>query len=268
VPLAACFDASWTDDSILVVTGFLSSVKLLADFEKRWAKLLADAGVPYFRMAEFAHSTGVFKDWKGNEGRRRAFLIKAIDIICEHVWVSIAAGVVLPAWQQCNQRYRLDEEDFRPYALCGWTCVDHVRLWCRAQRRPYQLGDVLLVFEHGDPDQGQLRRRVLKDFGQPIEIREKIPTAGSRPLGALQAADFAAWNVRNVMLKYEGLEVFRKDFDALINRVPHSGYHAHFSMNANLPDSKLVHIRNDFSPASMDPSLVRFCKDYGVPSRP
>jgi hypothetical protein len=267
VPLSAYFDESWTDGTVLVVSGFLSSEQLWLKFEKKWNKLLADSGLKFFRMVDFAQSKGEFKDWKGKEDKRKKFLEKAIEIIAKHTWASFAAGVILKDWDEGNRLFKLKEQKLRPYSLCGWACVDHIYKWCAAQTRPYPWNQVLLIFEDGAPKQGDLDDRVKLDFNTKIQFVEKIPKNGNTPLGALQAADFSAWHLRNVFLKYEAgeLQEFRRDFEALFSRVQFRGNHAYFSMSLPTNKSSLMRITDESN--SGEVSLTRFCKDYGIPRR-
>ncbi len=57
-------DASGKErDPILVVGGFVASVDSWLQFDDTWNVSLADFGIQYFHMKEFAHSTGQFKGW-------------------------------------------------------------------------------------------------------------------------------------------------------------------------------------------------------------
>ena len=64
--MLAAFDASGnkTDQTILLVAGFVSSVEQWMDFDRDWRKRLEDDGIEYFHATEFAHSRGAFEGWK------------------------------------------------------------------------------------------------------------------------------------------------------------------------------------------------------------
>jgi hypothetical protein len=274
VALSAYFDESFNEEDIgppiMVVAGFLSPEKLwLNEFEPRWAKLLKKFDIPYFRMEEFAHFKGPFTGWEKREDARREFLGKAIKIIGKTTIGSFATGVLIKDWERCNQHYELEEQLFRPYPLCGWACMDNVYRWCRRQRRPYPRNQVMFFFEFGGPDQGDLIKVADRSFHVIPQTPRKIPQDGSPPLGALQAADFASWHVRNVLLKHNmgTLEQFRTDFDLLFSQFPNLA-HVSFSMDISPPEpdmSKKVRITDDSN--SGMPSLIRFCADYHIPPR-
>ena len=277
--LAFYGDASWNEADVgppvMVVAGFLATLKQWSDFEKQWTSMLARFGVRYFRMTDFAHFRGPFKDWRVPEADRRALLQGAIAIISKFTWASFGAGVLLEDWELCNRQYRMEEEGFLPYPLCAWACIDHVRLWCigkNRSRRPYPFEDVAFVFEYGDPEQGHLKRLAKRDFNKILCFGNKLPMDGGAPIGAFQAADFAAWHIRNVMGKFEAgkLDRFRHDFELLFSKVDWKDHHADFSMKRPVerPTSNLYRVTNDDARWNEEPSLIRFCQDYGnIPHR-
>jgi len=279
VPLTFYGDASWNEADVgppvMVVSGFLTSAKRWCGFEKKWSKMLARFEIPYFRMTDFAQCTGPFKGWREREPDRRALIQSATAIISEFAWASFGAGLLTEDWKLCNQQYMMEEEGFFPYPLCGWTCIDHVRLWCNGQnraRKPYPFKDVVFFFERGDPHQGHLERLAYEDRGKIVHFEDKIPKDGAPPIGAFQAADFAAWHVRNVMGKFEAgkLDRFRTDFELLFANVEWQNHHADFSMTRaeDRPKHPLYRVTNDDASRNQEPSLIRFCQDYGkIPKR-
>jgi hypothetical protein len=56
---------------ILGIAGCLMAAELWRKVEKQWKNALQSEKLPYFHMREYAHSQGVFRDWKGDENRRR-----------------------------------------------------------------------------------------------------------------------------------------------------------------------------------------------------
>jgi hypothetical protein len=271
--LTAYFDASGAQHSgtELVVSGFVSTVDKWRRFEEKWQQMLDEANLPYFHMKEFAPSVGIFQSWKGKETKRRKFLAKLIDITVDHIEQSFAAGVLLRDWRTCNRLYRLKEENFEPYSLCGWTCIEEVYRYCDeiAERRD----QVFFMFEEGDTGQDKLQKRAKQDFGIKIRLGPKIPVPSmqyERPILPLQAADFASWHIRRVLeqLAIQGrvpLSTMRWDFGELFDRVRINNHHRHFAMTAAAPtktNSGLVRESLGI------PSLVKFCVEFGhVPAR-
>jgi hypothetical protein len=148
-------------------------------------------------------------------------------------------------------------------------------IWWQNLTPPRPLGHTLYFFEKGDPNQDDLRKRAEIDFGIEIQTPEAVPKdPAKRPLGALQAADFAVWNFRNVVRKKQAgiLDEYREDFKLLFSRVPSYPHHVHFSMDVyprRLRDDppELVSIRNE-DEKSDEASLVRFCQERKIPLRP
>jgi len=232
--------------------------------------MLDDAHVPYFHMREFAPSVGVFKSWKGNEKKRRKFLSELLNITVKYTEQSIAAGVLQRDWRNANRTYKLRENDFPPYSLCGQTCIKEGYYWCDERNHPRN--QVVFVFEDDDEDKGALIRRAKKDFGIKLEFGEKVSNPdlpNQLPMMPLQAADFASWHVRRVLdrLAREGSvprASVRYDFEELFSRVPYEGYHRYFSMTAAPPSpdepTELTVLKR---PLGL-PSLVRFCAEERI----
>ena len=205
-------DASGKEkDSLFCVGGALSTVELWCTFNERWQKALDDEGLPYFHMAEFAHSTGVFKiGWKDAELRRRHLVSALADIIldCVQFWVGVC--VFRRAYDKANKVYQLDEH-FRRYTICGLASVQIALKW----RRVHRLDDLPIryVFEKGDDHWGQLSDRIKADTGQ-------APIPEPKRTNPLQVADFAAYEVRKAYLGLDSelskvFEGFRKSFLAI-----------------------------------------------------
>jgi hypothetical protein len=128
--------------------------------------------------------------------------------------------------------------------------TNQVKQWCKEKDRNF--GAVRFVFEDGDKHKGHLAARLKRDFGVIAE------TAKKGDVRALEAADFAAWNIRKVLAQSElgPVRKLRRDFEELVSRV--SSYdHQHMSMTPKLTRSGMFRA----------PSLKRFCEEYGVPKR-
>src|SRR5258708_21790948 len=164
--------------------------------------MLDKAGIQYFHMTEFTSCTGQFASWKDrdckpDESRRRPCLQRLIDITVTYAEQSFAAGVLLRDWDRCNRLYELEEEEFLPYALCSWVCIDCVYGWCEAKN--YERSQALFILEDGDLDKGHLETRVKREFGIRLHFGGKTREPNGPSVLPLQAADFAAWHVRRLL---------------------------------------------------------------------
>ncbi len=95
IPVAiatAYFDES-DSPSACVVAGVASTVDRWVGLESEWRRMLDKYKISALHMKEFAHSTGEFKDWKGDEAKRRQFVERVIDIISRRCMACI--GIVI-----------------------------------------------------------------------------------------------------------------------------------------------------------------------------
>jgi len=261
--LTGYFDASGAPDqgTVLVVGGFISFEARWLQFETRWNKVLQQEGITCFHMNEFINCKGEFRRWKNKEKKRKRLLDALARIVVGTVVYNFGSVVVLDDWAKTNREYALAENDFQPYALAGWSCVQLVLDWCKGHG--YQTP--LFIFERGDKHQEELKRRVKKDFGVIIRTAPKKPDQkkpNELPVVQLQSADFAAWQMLNLMRRVEGRyniqrevkaalepwlwEVFRDSFAPIQNK------HKRFTLES---------IR------SREPTLIRLCREYEIPRR-
>lgn len=249
-------DASQDKDGriLIAVGGFLSFEQRWYGFERRWKEALKDAGIKIFHMSEFVSDSGEFAKWKGKQKKKRRFLAKLREIITDSVVYCFGSYAILDDWQQQNREFELARNDFQPYALCGWSTVDRIVRWCK--KFAYNPADVTFIFEHGDRYQDNLRHRVERDYGIIIQTEKK------GRLKQLESADFAAWQMRNLMV--QGMKHgFRRDqlerslepwifeeFKILFSQVQYD--HSYFSREVKGPRGS---------------SLDRLCKEYAIPPR-
>ena len=182
----AIFDGSGSpDDTVaLVVAGFVGKSEQWIELERDWKRCLEDFGVSALHMKDFAHSQGEFKNWNGEEDRRRRFLARLISIISVRVWHSFGSAVIMDDFRRVDAKYQLSEHS-RPYSLAGCSCLLHVRDWAKKWMKPTdQIG---LVFEDGDLDKGDLMRTAKKYFGVTPFFGPKSKNV------AFQAADLLAY---------------------------------------------------------------------------
>ncbi len=199
----AYFDVSGhpDDTDVLSVGGFVANAGQWTRFEKEWKKVLLDYGVSSLHMKQFAHSTGQYASWKGDEPRRRAFLGKLIAVIKKRVRHSFVCSVYMPDYRAVDSVNNIRSVR-SPFALAGCTCVRRVRDW--AMRKGFDPNELLFAFEDGDADQSNFAQSAFHDYGVNPVFMAKTQSV------AFQAAD---------LLAYEHLKANGKV-------VPHSGVYA------------------------------------------
>lgn len=182
----AYFDesGSQSDTNTVVIAGFVAKAEEWIRFEREWGKVLEMFGVSAMHMRVFAHSLGEYATWKGNEGKRRAFLSRLVRIIRRRVIHSFASAVLMKDYHEVNREYELSET-FSPYTIAGRNCVDKVVSW--AAREKIEQSKVAFVFESGASDSGQLLRRVETDLNIKCAF---VPKKESE---AFEAADLLAY---------------------------------------------------------------------------
>jgi hypothetical protein len=192
------FDAAGHENQECIsVAGFISSVSDWIAFDKAWRERLMTEGLTYFRMSEFAQSSGSFSEsaaW--SEIRRRRLFGDLLGIIQRHAYRKFGCSVTLVDFAKLSddmkRHYRLSG-----YALCGRTTAGHVRQWALEERLPN--APIAYIFEDGDKGKGNLIERMEKDaFPAPVfwpkkdGIRDGIERLGFTPL---QAADILAYEL-------------------------------------------------------------------------
>ena len=153
--------------------------------------MLTAFSVPYMRMADFAHSTGPFKLWKGDEPQRRKFLSTALEIIESQGCVSIACAVESAAFNK--RKSRLEPLFGNAYLFAARTAASMAEGYCEDRHLSLP---VEYIFEAGD-DRQDVLRQAMKSEGLPQPIfREKRATDNPlRSVLPLQAADFLAYEL-------------------------------------------------------------------------
>jgi hypothetical protein len=157
VMLTAYLDASMSQQGAQVITiaGFVSTETKWLKFEKSWNAILNKYEVPYLHMNEFACSTGVFKAWKGEEKRRRRFLIDLIRVAKKGVHKGFACSMLMKDFEELNQEFRLREHWGNEYAFIGMNVVTSIMNW---KNKQFPHAKIKYVFEDGDLGNEHLKR--------------------------------------------------------------------------------------------------------------
>jgi hypothetical protein len=210
----AYFDASGhpAGTDVLSVAGFVAHASQWTLFEKRWQKVLNRYGVSSLHMKDFAHSTGEYKAWKGDEKKRVAFLSSLIGVIKQTARHSFASSLYLPAYRTIDNAHQI-RAIRSPLAFAGCTVLQNARNWALETR--IDLSQMLFVFEDGDADKPNFFQSAVHDVGITPNFMPKSQT------NAFQAADLLAYEHLKANLKvvpqsgvYE-MEDLRKPFQAL-----------------------------------------------------
>jgi hypothetical protein len=148
----ACFDAggSQHDQQYLVVAGFISSADVWIKFDNAWRERLAQDGLTYFHMVDFAQCTEQFRNgWRNNEPRRQQLLADLMDNIQRHAFRRFGCAVNNELFLRHLPKERREEYFLDAYALASMDCVTQVLRWSKTQPAP-AFDKVRFVFEYGD----------------------------------------------------------------------------------------------------------------------
>ena len=264
------FDASGAPNQglVLCVAGFTSFEQRWEKLECEWRQALAKEHVSIFHMTEFVFAKqrkgqkkNEFAGWSTE--RRQSLLRTLAKIVARNVIKSYASYVVLEDWQEANRQYKLAEYDYHPYVIASWACIYRILDWCK--ETAYDKTRPMFVFEHGDKHQDNMISRIKKDFGLIVQTEEK-PN-----LLELQTADFAAWQLFNVMREhhmgnfpqYTVERWLWEVFSVFFASVKYD--HSHFSMTAHPFKNRSGDWRE--LQVLREPSLIRFAHEQGVPER-
>lgn len=151
-----CDEAGGESERFIVVCGWVASVLQWQQFEYNWRLFLAKYNVPYFHMKEYSQSVGAFKQWKGKEGTRRAFIRDAASIIGDTIQRGFVCYVNYDVFEKADRNFELREMFNSPYALAGRTCVAFANDWRRKNNSALEME---YVFEDG----GQSRASQVDD---------------------------------------------------------------------------------------------------------
>ena len=269
--LTGYFDAGGAPNqgTTLAVAGFLSFENRWLQFEEAWNPALAKERVTCFHMHDFIRRDKEFARW--TQKRRERFITTLGKIIAAHVVISSASFIVLEDWREANRQYKLVENDYHPYAIASWSCIQRMLDWSK----DHLYAPPLFFFEDGDKHQDEMVRCIKKDFGGLI-VRTAIKKPQKKkpnelPVIQLQSADFAAWFLLNTMRQFhvgnlpqDTVEPWLwQEFTRLFTSVKYD--HSHFSLTAHPMHNRTGDWRE--LQVLREPSLIRFAKERGVPKR-
>ncbi len=106
------------DSDFVAVAGAIASVESWLEFEARWNGVLAEFDAPPLHMKTFAHSTGEFAGWKGDETKRRDFQERLMRVALDTIDGIIGAVIDVRVFRS------LDEPEQRAHAYDPyWPCL-------------------------------------------------------------------------------------------------------------------------------------------------
>ena len=209
---------------LLCVAGYLFREENRALLEAQWGAVLARENLPYFRMVDCAHGTGVF-DGISKE-KRGEIEVELFDILKRYLEVGISITFDLRFAHLCPSAKYHGMPIVEPYTLCAYMCMMQGRKW--ASDTGFD-GQISYYFEAGHKHQSQADRMMSAVFDVPdlrshyrykrhdfLRKEQAIP---------LQCGDILAWQwskaIKDMRVKKK---VTRADLNSLLTE-PHFTIH-------------------------------------------
>lgn len=213
-------EAGGKDHGFIAVCGYIAPEDRWRGFETEWNLILKRFDVPYLHMLEYAHSTGPYRKWKGDEKTRAEFMEELTGIIRNTAERGFLCRVSYADFAAVDADYRLTEAAQSPYAMAARFVIAMGNNFVRA--RGYDLSTIQYVFEAGHSDAPGLLKVAQRSGPNPIPIpifKYGRDTAVERGLVQLQAADHFAYELRKASVDHPDAftapEAFRKSFRAI-----------------------------------------------------
>jgi hypothetical protein len=181
--------------------GLVTTPEKWIKFDSLWSECLEAHNVSALHMKHFAHSEGEFKSWKDDEPKRRRFLNGLLWIIETCIDYAAANAVYIPDYENVDRDYQLTES-MRPYTITANSCIGQISIWAKSQG--IKEADILWVFEKGDTDQEDMRKKWDMEGMEPMfyKKRDRYPDPDNcKPIRPFEAADLIA---------YENLKVHKE----------------------------------------------------------
>ncbi len=190
--LQAYFDETGHGDDantpFLGIAGCVAAAPVWRRVEERWAAALASEGLDHFHMREYAFSVGQFKEWGGDEPRRRKIYAKLWEIILGANLIPLGGFVLLENYKQelTGQEHHVFRD---AYFLCYLQCLRFLAQYT-------EFAQVSCVKTFFDEKKG-FKGEALKIYGVLAHrFGGKIPPPAFRDMRALaplQVADIIAY---------------------------------------------------------------------------
>jgi hypothetical protein len=180
---------------VLSMAGWVAPENRWRQLERAWIQVCKREGVNGLHMREFAHSTGEYAHWKGDEQRRARFLGDLAKVIHTYTNRDFSQTFFLDGYRAVDAQFEFHERVGHPYALCALRCISQVRDWMN--KHPHD--DIMFVFEKGDAHQAELIDLLKRDevdlWIDPLFMEKRWTTAAGeiKTVPALECADFSAY---------------------------------------------------------------------------
>ncbi len=225
--LTAYFDESGThrNSEAVSVAGYISTPARWLAFDAQWREALADFGLDFFHMTDFAVKAPPYDDWP--EAQRRERISRLIAIINRNVEFSV--GNVIPV-ATFNDTLPAAARDYCGGAY-GLGVISAFLTVGEFVRRHYPDQWVAYVFETGAPGAGQIQKLFADNEQRPEQKHHlrlfRLGFENKRASTPIQAADILAYELYKHWPRQMGVSPrpIRKKLLDLLSGAPHDWGH-------------------------------------------
>jgi hypothetical protein len=253
--LTGYFDDSRTEGLIFTLAGYFGGDRHWEMFQDQWPRVLDRYEVPYFHMKEFNAPEGPYKKWlpaKEHQKQISGFLAGLARSIGRSQLKGFSSIVRLKDLERFNRDHGVALE---PFPLAAYGCMTWI-----GKANPGAV--VSLIFDRAEQISSKLEKASnycesdtyyagVTDLIQPIPLNKGETFREVRPI---QAADFAAWEIRKHHLNqnewweledrpHEAHEVFRQAVEWAENK----GLQPRKSLEALLENASIPGVLWDYN---------------------
>jgi hypothetical protein len=224
--LAGYFDESGTHDTAeaISVAGYLSTPERWELFEQEWNQALADFGIAYFHMADFANGAPASKGKPGYDtwtpAQKEERFDRLAKIINSHILISVGYSFSVPRYRAIFSK-GAKRAGGGAYGVAASCCFMEVAKFIREGPNPEAW--VRYVFESGASGAGEILKNFQLNVRTPQQKEHYRTLALSfedkRKFCPLQAADILAYELYRNYPRQFGVDGrgARRELLALVN---------------------------------------------------
>lgn len=175
--------------SAFVTAGLLASDKQWVGFERDWALLMKEFGVEFLHMREMRNT------FAGRPDEAAALLRRALQILRRRMTRTLVVSVIPRDFNAVNAAYQLDRVLQTPHQCSVGTCVMLGHLWFSGKLNQDARHEITHWHEAGEINIG-MAQEFAERHGATLNTRPSRDASGY--VGAFQAADFIAWEIRRL----------------------------------------------------------------------
>lgn len=197
-----------SDSDFVCIGGLVAAGEAWEMLEYEWREALEEFEITDFHMKFYAHSSGQYKKWKGDQERRNEVYGRFMRLVYDAQAMPFGAVVPMVAWRKWSKTAQDAMRD--PYFICLQYCID------AAAHRAELIGlprdeTIAAVFSRNRPFEAMAGNywTGIKNASPWGDRLGNYIFDDAKRVGALQAADIVAYEIRKYhedLIKRPGTE--------------------------------------------------------------